>query len=156
MQTGSATVLFGTTCEVLGPDVPDHTFPDDARTGPGRSAEVMVDAEMARLYADVSRDYSAHHFELEAARNSGFDRLFLHGLCTLGLCAEAAVAGPAGAKPEQVKRVAGRFSSPAFLGESLRIEMFDAGPGASAFEAVGGAGGGARVISHGRVEVRAA
>ena len=147
------TVLFGTTCAVIGPDAPDHAFPDDARARPVRSADVMVDAEMARMYADVSQDFSAHHFDLDAARDSGFDRLFLHGLCTMGLCAEAAVEGPAGGEPDRVGRVAVRFSSPAFLGESLRIAMFEAKPDVCAFEVSGAGGPGPKVITHGRVEL---
>ncbi len=145
------TVLFGASCPVVGPDAPDHAFPDSSRSQPVLSTEVTADEEMTRLYAEVSQDYSAHHFDLDAARGSGFDRLFLHGLCSMGVCAEAAVEGPAGGAPERLARVAGRFSSPAFLGEPLRVEMFDAGRGAYAFEATGGSG--AKVVSHGRVEL---
>jgi acyl dehydratase len=150
------TVLFDTTCEPSGPDAPEHTFPEDARDRPALTLEVMVDEEMTGLYAEVSQDFSAHHFDLEAARASGFDRLFVHGLCTMGLCAEAAVSGPAHGDPHRIQRVAVRFSSPAFLGEALRIEMFDAGPAGYAFEAAGAAGAGPKVITHGRVELRPA
>lgn len=145
------TVLFSVSCPVVGPDAPDHAFPDSLRSQPILSSELEVDEEMTRLYAEVSEDFSAHHFDLEAARAGGFDRVFLHGLCSLALCAEAAVEGPAGGAPERVTRVAGRFTSPAFLGQALRIEVFDAMDGAYALEATGGSG--AKVISHGRVEL---
>lgn len=145
------TVLFDTTCEVLGPDTPNHAFPPEARERRLQSSDVMVDEEMTRLYAEVSSDFSAHHFDLEAARSSGFDRLFLHGLCTMGLCAEAVVSGAAGGDPGRILRVAGRFASPAFIGESLRTDVYEAGPGEYAFEA---AGAGPTVISHGWVELR--
>lgn len=151
------TVLFGTTCRASGPDATDHTFPEEARARPLLSREVVVDGEMARRYAEVSQDFSAHHFDLAAARSSGFDRLFLHGLCTMGICAEAVVAGPAGGRPDRVARVAVRFSSPAFLDEPLRIEMFEAAPDAVVFEATGAPGGtrpGPMVIRHGRAELR--
>ena len=47
---------------------------------------MSVHDDMARHYADVSGDYSEHHFTLEAARRSGFDAPILHGLCTMALC----------------------------------------------------------------------
>jgi acyl dehydratase len=145
------TLLFDTTCDAAGPDTPDHRLPEDARSRPIFGTDVTIDMEMARLYAEVSQDFSAHHFDLQAARNSGFDRLFLHGLCTMGLCAEAAVSGLAEGRSELITRVAVRFSSPAFIGDLLHIDMFEAEKGAYAFEA---AATGPKVLSHGWIELR--
>jgi acyl dehydratase len=144
------TVLFGTTCPEAGPDVPDHSFPEAARSRPVAEHRVDLDGVMARRYAEVSTDFSAHHFDPEAARQSGFDAVFLHGLCTLGLCAQGAVASVAGGHPERIRRVAARFSSPAFLDHELSVQLYAADPGAYAFEAHCA---GARVIANGRVEL---
>jgi acyl dehydratase len=139
------TVWLGTTCRRVGAAAPDHAFPEDARRRPIGEHVVEIDADMPRRYAEVSGDWSAHHFDADAARRSGFDRPFVHGLCTMALCAQGV--GDA----DRVRRVAGRFASPTFLGEELRVRYFDAGPLGVAFEAESA---GAVVISHGRIELR--
>ncbi len=144
------TVLLGTTCAAEGPDTPDHAFPAEAREGASSEHVVRIDEVMARRYAEVSGDFSAHHFDVEAARRSGFDSVFLHGLCTMGLCAQAAVRTVAGGDPRLVRRVAVRFASPAFLGNDLRIGMYRMRADAYAFEA---SCAGAKVIGNGRVEL---
>ena len=58
---------------------------------PVGSATQHVDIDAATRYAEVSNDWSAHHFELDAARKAGVDYLFAHGLCTMAMCTQAAV-----------------------------------------------------------------
>jgi acyl dehydratase len=96
------TVYLGVTCDPTGEAAPDHAFPVDARQLPIGTYTVDVDADMARRYADVSGDWSGHHFDAEAARRSGFDRVFLHGLCTMALCAQGVVELVAGGDPDRV------------------------------------------------------
>jgi acyl dehydratase len=145
------TVYLNTTCETTGDPPPEHAFPEEARDTPMGERVVPVDEQMARLYAEVSGDWSAHHFDLAAARQSGFNRLFLHGLCAMALCAQGVVELAAGGDPERVRRIAVRFATPTFLGEQLRVRLYDAGPLGVAFEADSG---GALVITHGRAELR--
>jgi acyl dehydratase len=145
------TVYLNTTCDRVGPALPDHTFPDEARQHPAGTFTMRVDDDMARRYAEVSNDWAPHHFELAAAKQTGFDRLFLHGMCTMALCSQGIVAAVAPDEPERVRRVAVRFASPTFLGEDLHVQLYAAGPLAYAFEADCA---GARVITHGRVELR--
>src|SRR5262245_31818199 len=99
------TVFLGVTCDPAGQPAPEHAFPEDARERPIGTYSVEVDADMARRYAEVSGDWSAHHFDLDAARASGFDRLFLHGLCTMALCAQGVVEVVADGDPNRVRRV---------------------------------------------------
>lgn len=145
------TVFLGVTCDPVGGAAPEHAFPPEAREEPLGTYSVDVDEGMARRYADVSGDWSAHHFELESARRSGFERLFLHGLCTMALCAQGVVQRAAGGDPERVRRVAVRFATPTFLGERLDVQLYDAGARGIAFEA---RSAGALVIAHGRAELR--
>lgn len=145
------TVYLGTTCDPTGGGAPDHGFPADARERPIGTSTREVDVEMARRYAGVSGDWSAHHFELEAARRSGIDRVFLHGLCTMALCAQSVTELVANGDPARLRRIAVRFASPTFLGERLTVRIYDAGEAAVAFEADSG---GAAVITHGRAELR--
>ena len=68
----------------LPPDA--HRFPDSARQNPIGSVTHHVDRQLAHRYAEVSGDWSAHHFDIAAARARGFDFLFAHGLCTMAIC----------------------------------------------------------------------
>jgi acyl dehydratase len=145
------TVYLGTTCEAVGETAPEHTFPDRARERLVERYSVEVDTDMPRRYAEVSGDWSAHHFDVEAARASGFNRVFLHGLCTMALCGQGVTALVAGGDPERLRRIAVRFASPTFLGEHLQMRLYDAGPLGYAFEADCA---GATVITHGRAELR--
>jgi acyl dehydratase len=145
------TVWLGTTCETTGKPAPDHALPDEARQRPLGEHVVDIDTDMARRYAEASGDWSAHHFDVEAAKRTGFDRVFLHGLCTMTLCAQGIVTVATGGDADRVRRVAVRFASPTFLGEQLHVRVYDAGPLGYAFEAESA---GAPVITHGRAELR--
>lgn len=149
--------IFFPGCEELadlGPEPPDHTFPEAARARLVGSATQRVDLDTPARYAEVSNDWSAHHFELDAARGAGVDHVFAHGLCTMAMCTQAAVAMVADGDPSGVRRVAVRFASPTRLDEDLTVDVYDAsastGPGIYAFE---GRCAGATVITHGRLEL---
>ena len=70
----------------LGMTPAEHRFPDDARAHPLGSVTHHIDADVAHRYAEVSGDWSAHHFDIEVARAAGFDFVFTHGLCTMAIC----------------------------------------------------------------------
>jgi acyl dehydratase len=137
------TVYLGASCEPTGAAAPDHAMADDRRRLGRRSFE--VDDDMARRYAEVSGDWSAHHFDAEAARASGADRPFLHGLATMALCA-AGVVELAGARADRVRRVAVRFAAPMPLGGRLDVQVHDG----LAFEATSN---GTTVATNGLVEL---
>lgn len=145
------TVLLGTTAAPTGPELPDHSF--SRREGAIAVGEevVSLDDVMARRYAEVSGDENDHHFSVEGARRSGFESPFLHGLCTMALCASAATKSVADGDPSRVRRVAVRFVAPAFLGQDLRIGIFEREGGHFAFEAECGEH---TVIKNGLVELR--
>lgn len=145
--------IFFPGCDLLadvGPEPPDHTFPDAARHHLVGSVTQHVDADVATRYAEVSNDWSAHHFDLEQARNAGVDYLFAHGLCTMAMCTQAAVGLVAEGDPSRVRRVAVRFASPTRLDADLRVDVYDVGDGVYAFEAECA---GAAVVKHGRLEL---
>ncbi|HEY8525278.1 MAG TPA: MaoC/PaaZ C-terminal domain-containing protein [Acidimicrobiales bacterium] len=144
------TVYLGVTCAAVGLRAPDHAFPEEARERPLGTWTTLVDRGMARRYAEVSGDWSGHHFDAAAARRSGADRVFLHGLCTMALCAQGVVQVVADGDPARVRRVAVRFAAPTYLGERLQVRLYDAGRLGCAFEAECA---GATVITHGRAEL---
>jgi acyl dehydratase len=145
------TVLLGTSCDQLGDLPPDHAFPEEARPHQVGTYTIEVDDDMARRYAATSGDWSPHHFEVAAARQSGSERLFLHGLCTMALCAQGIVSLVADGDPDRIRRIGVRFASPTFVGEQLHVHLYDAGTLGYAFEAECA---GNTVISHGRVQLR--
>jgi acyl dehydratase len=140
------TVLLNASGEPSGEAAPGHAFPQEARAHPAGTYRITVDDEMPRRYAEVSGDWSVHHFDDEFARENGFERRFLHGLCTLGLCAQGIVSLAGAAGPARIRRLAVRFAAPAYVGDDLDVRLYEAGPGTYAFEAHGG---GSAVISNG-------
>jgi acyl dehydratase len=146
------TVLLGLQSMAdLGSPPDDHRFPDSARNNHLGSATHHVDDQTAHRYAEVSGDWSAHHFDIEAARASGFDFLFTHGLCTMAICAHRVLGIVGVSDPGRVSRVAVRFASPTPLGADLSVDAYRVDEQAFAFEA---ACIGATTISHGRLELR--
>jgi acyl dehydratase len=136
--------LGGVQLPEAGEAPPEHTWADDVRARPLGPVTVSVDDALARAYAEVSGDWSEHHFDATAAARAGAAGPFLHGLCTLSIC------GHAVAEPARLRRLAGRFAAPTLLGHDLVIDRFDAGPGRVAFEA---SCAGVVVVRHGLAEV---
>ena len=135
----------------LGSMPGDHRFPDAARNDPIGSSALHVDEQVAGRYAEVSGDWSAHHFDIDAARATGFDFLFTHGLCTMAMCTHRLLSLVGVGDPGQVRRVAVRFASPTPLGGELTVAAYGIDEDSFAFEA---ACGDAAVITHGRLELR--
>lgn len=129
------TVFLGVECDGAGDGPPDHTMPEDARQHLLGTYTQHVDGEMTRAYAEVTNDWSAHHFDLDAARTAGVDRLFLHGLCTLAIAAQGVAKFACDGDTSRLRRVAARFASPTFLDEDVHVHVFDASDGGFAFEA---------------------
>jgi acyl dehydratase len=129
------TVLLGTTAEPTGPELPDYSFSSGAEATVVAEEVVGIDEVMARRYAQVSGDYSDHHFSVDGARRSGVAAPFLHGLCTMALCARAATNTVANGDPRRLRRVAVRFAAPAFLGHDLKVKIFERPDSGFALEA---------------------
>ena len=145
------TVLLGTTGNTTGPDLPDYRIADFGRRGPVAEEVVPVDREMAHRYAEVSGDFSEHHFDVEAARRSGYESPFLHGLCTMALCAKVVVRNVCSGEPSRLRRLSVRFASPAFLNRDLAVRIQPLGKDRYGFEATSG---GDTAIRNGFAELR--
>lgn len=81
------TVMLGATADPTGPALPDHAVAAFGNEHLIAEEVVRIDQDMARRYGHVSGDFSEHHFDAEAARRSGYEGPFLHGLCTMALSA---------------------------------------------------------------------
>jgi acyl dehydratase len=134
---------------------PDHTFPAEAWQNPLGARTVNVDRDQGFRYAGVSGDRVGHAIDDEIARTEGYPGKILQGLCTFGLCSGALVHLAAGGDPRRIRRLACRFSRPAFPGPDLEVRLYevgevDSGRRAFAFEAHQDE---RTVVKHGRVEV---
>ena len=96
-----------------------------------RPADVEVSfpvLEQAALIYRLSGDYNPLHADPEVATQAGFPRPILHGLATFGMACHAALKGVVDYDASRIRRVAARFTSPVYPGETLRFEMWRSGP----------------------------
>jgi acyl dehydratase len=154
--------IYGTTFirgmsdgESAGPDKPDHTFPDDARSRPTGEFTVHLPEGITYRYSDASGDLMPIHLDENVARSVGLPGIIVHGLCTMAVCSQAVVKTLAGGDPARLKRLAVRFATNVFPDSDVTVSMYEAGDaaaggGAYAFEAHSR---GDLVISNGRAEV---
>jgi acyl dehydratase len=78
----------------------------------------------AALIYRLSGDMNPLHADPAIARAAGFDRPILHGLCTYGMAARAVLSAYLGHDAARLHRLAVRFTSPVFPGETIRFEMW--------------------------------
>jgi hypothetical protein len=106
----------------------------DVEAPPVASIEYRTSGQAALLYRLVSRDYMPIHADPVIARDAGFDKPISHGLNTMGLACRAILKQFAPKQPQRIRAMSVRFVSPAFPGDTIRIEMFG-GPEAIRFRA---------------------
>ncbi|MGY3473541.1 MaoC/PaaZ C-terminal domain-containing protein [Bradyrhizobium ottawaense] len=88
--------------------------------------------QSALLYR-LNGDFTAGHADPEAARSAGFERPMLQGLCTFGVAGHALLKCVCSYEPAHVRKMAVRFSSPVYPGETIRTEIWLDSPGRSSF-----------------------
>ena len=139
----------------FGEAPPEHLFPDSARAKPIGSYVMDITADQAFRYGGASGDRNDHAINDEAARAEGFPSKIVQGLCTFAMCSGAVLKLVGDGDPARLTRLAGRFSSPVFPRQQLKVDLFDAGVSSDgrqlvAFEA---ASNGITVVKHGRAEL---
>lgn len=94
---------------------------------PDRAPNAVVlsptDARQALWYR-LCGDRNPLHVDPAFAAHAGFPRPILHGLCTYGIVAKAAVDALLDGDPERVAGYQARFAGVVFPGETLRTEMW--------------------------------
>ena len=138
-----------------GPEMPDHTFPEQARARKVGTMSLPTTHDQTFRYAGASGDRSSIHVSDQAAIGIGRPRKFNQGACSLGIASRALVALAAGGEPGRIKRIAVRFSRYAYPGDDIDVSVYDVGATADglhayAFEV---ASAGDTVLKNGWVEV---
>jgi acyl dehydratase len=87
------------------------------------SVEVPTSIDQALLYR-LNGDVNPIHSHPEVAREAGFDRPILHGLCFYGIAARVALKALAGDDPARFKSFAARFAKVVMPGDTLVVEGF--------------------------------
>ncbi len=153
-----STIMMGAaTGGSRGAEVPDHGFPEEARSNPVGTMWLPTTRDQTYRYAGASGDRATIHVSDVAARSIGFPGKFNQGMCTLGVVSRALIALAAGGDPRRVRRIAVRFASPSFPGQDIAVSVFDNGTTSEgsrsfAFEATSQE---SLILRHGRVEVEA-
>eukprot|EP00931_Biecheleriopsis_adriatica_P047567 TRINITY_DN27425_c0_g1_i1.p1 TRINITY_DN27425_c0_g1~~TRINITY_DN27425_c0_g1_i1.p1 ORF type:complete len:312 (+),score=53.94 TRINITY_DN27425_c0_g1_i1:76-936(+) len=95
---------------------------------PDVTTEAIVAENQSAIYR-LSGDYNPLHIDPAAAKFGGFDRVILHGMCTLGMSSSALVRALCGNDASKFRKIKVRFSSPVYLGDTLSIEAWHDRPG---------------------------
>jgi acyl dehydratase len=138
-----------------GPDKPDHSFPDEARSRQVAQVTTHVDDDQTFRYRDASGDQMPIHIDDDFAKAVGLPGIIAHGLCTMAMNSRAVISSVAGGDPGRLKRLAVRFSKNVFPGDDIVTTVYEAGERDGrrlyAFEAVTSRG--EQAITHGWAEV---
>ena len=90
--------------------------------------EDVTRPEQAALYR-LTGDRNPIHIDPDFARFGGFERPFLHGLCTYGFATRAALKGLCGGDPARLVEMSARFSDQVYPGDSIITRIWDEGDG---------------------------
>jgi len=78
----------------------------------------------AALIFRLSADPNALHVDPATAAAAGYARPILHGLCTFGIAARAILESCCGNEPARLQGLQGRFSAPAYPGETISTDIW--------------------------------
>jgi acyl dehydratase len=129
---------------------PPQDIPERA---PDTVVAVATSPQTALIYR-LSGDFNPLHANPGVARAAGYERPILHGLATFGIACHGLMRRLCDGDPAAVRAMGGRFSSPVFPGETLRMDIWHEGTGRASFRA-SVAERGVVVVNNGFFEVSA-
>lgn len=113
----------GYTAEGGVSDEPPQSLPSVPEREPDFEYQLLSPPQAALIYR-LSGDANPLHADPEVAARAGFKQPILHGLATYGMAAFAAVSQCADGDATRLKRIAARFTSPVYPGETLRFQFW--------------------------------
>ena len=102
-----------------------------ANTDPAFKVEVPTTENQALLYR-LNGDVNPIHSDPAVAKEAGFDRPILHGLCFYGIAARVAIRELMGDDPERFKSLEARFAKVVMPGDTLVVEGYPLDDGRAA------------------------
>ena len=115
-----------------GESGPKSTVDLGQQTQPAWQSNYQTAENLAALYR-LTGDLHPIHIAPEIAKQNGFDRPILHGLCTLGIVArELAACG--GHHAADLKTISARLSAPVMPGDEIAVQATKSN-GEASFEA---------------------
>lgn len=94
---------------------------------PERAADlscVLPTLPQAALIYRLSGDYNPLHADPAVARQGGFERPILHGMCTFGVAGHALLRSCCDYDVTRFRRIKARFSAPVYPGETIRTDIW--------------------------------
>jgi len=99
------------------------TYQKKPKRNPDHIAFEYIAPNQAFLYR-LSGDWNPLHVDPDRAAVGGFDKPILHGLCSFGITGRAVYSKYCNNEPSNFKKIASRFTSHVFPGETLEINMW--------------------------------
>lgn len=109
--------------DAAGGDTPPEALPKVPERAPDHTCTLPTLAQAALLYR-LNGDPNPLHIDPLVARQAGYDKPILHGLCTYGVAAHAVVKTLCNYDSARLARFDGRFSAPVFPGETLQVHLW--------------------------------
>jgi acyl dehydratase len=97
-----------------------HPTPDRA---PDKSLDFATRPDQALIYR-LNGDRNPLHSDPGFAKQAGFPRPILHGLCTYGITCRAVLEGVTNFDPDQILSHQARFSAPVFPGDVITVDLW--------------------------------
>jgi len=97
------------------------------RREPDLTCELPTRADQALLYR-LNEDRNPLHADPRRAREAGFDRPILHGLCTYGIACHAVLKTICDYDHTLIAGLDARFSAPVMPGDTIATDMWQDGP----------------------------
>lgn len=115
-----------------GPSTSSKNLPPDRE--PDYVVEHQTLEEQGALYR-LSGDRVALHIDPEFAQKAGYDRPFMHGLCTYGFVGRAILSSLCKSDPSNFKSMTGRFAERVHFGEKIITRIWVDAPGKAIVQA---------------------
>ncbi|MGH2555476.1 MAG: MaoC/PaaZ C-terminal domain-containing protein [Actinomycetota bacterium] len=122
---------------------------------PERAPDAVVTAETGPAQAALYRllgDPNPIHIDPDFARMAGFERPFLHGLCTFGIVCRTVLSDRCDGDPAGLGTFGARFADQVYPGDEIVTKIWETGPGRVAFQSE--RADGTIVLSQGRATTR--
>jgi len=115
-----------------GPSTADKNRPPERE--PDEQVEYLTQPEQGALYR-LSGDRVPLHIDPEFALKAGYDKPFMHGLCTYGFVGRAALHALCGGDANKFKSMSGRFAERVQFCDRIITKMWRVAPGEAIIQA---------------------